>query len=234
MGWGDCGEDRNGRPIGYIIDATCDHEGCDEEIDRGLSYSCGGMHGEDEFSCDKYFCSKHLSYAWKGDGNSTFYDKEVCSSCAKILEEEGDKVSVDKNNFPNTLQGIKEYLSSLTPDDLEYIRKKSGILNTWDGWYWVEEDGLPKKEMEVGVLYEDKQKTPLIDFDMFDANDFHRHDNVKAWKPVDIQVPEWDCRRSVSSPPMDDDSKFMETFWGECMSEKENMGQTDSRGEKYD
>lgn len=46
MGWGDCGADTEGRPIGYVFEATCDHQGCSEAIDRGLSYVCGRhMHG---------------------------------------------------------------------------------------------------------------------------------------------------------------------------------------------
>lgn len=50
MGWGNCGRDRRGRPIGYMFPATCDHPDCLEEIDRGLSFACGDMHGEDEYS----------------------------------------------------------------------------------------------------------------------------------------------------------------------------------------
>ena len=59
MGWGNCGEDSQGRPIGYSHEATCDEDGCDKVIDRGLSYVCGDMHGEDEVSCEKYFCETH-------------------------------------------------------------------------------------------------------------------------------------------------------------------------------
>ena len=62
MGWGDCGLDSKGRPIGYLFEATCDYEGCDEKIDRGLSYACGGMHGEATgYDCEGYFCDKHMS-----------------------------------------------------------------------------------------------------------------------------------------------------------------------------
>jgi hypothetical protein len=60
MGWGDCGTDSLGRPIGYVFEATCDFGGCLARIDRGLSYACGGMHGDDETSCELYFCPKHI------------------------------------------------------------------------------------------------------------------------------------------------------------------------------
>lgn len=68
MGWSNCGEDDQGRSIGYQVDATCDFEGCKVEINRGLSYVCGGMHGGPEIehhgktiqTCGQYFCADHL------------------------------------------------------------------------------------------------------------------------------------------------------------------------------
>lgn len=60
MGWGDCGTDSKGRQIGYVHSARCDHPGCKTKIDRGLSYSCGGMHGTGEGGCEGYFCYQHL------------------------------------------------------------------------------------------------------------------------------------------------------------------------------
>src|SRR5690606_23075125 len=50
MGWA-VGYDSNwNRDIGYGVPTTCDHPGCNEKIDRGLSYVCGdepygGEHG---------------------------------------------------------------------------------------------------------------------------------------------------------------------------------------------
>jgi len=59
MGWAHCGTDSGGREIGYSIEAECDYPGCREKIDRGLSHVCGLMHGEDEYSCERYFCAEH-------------------------------------------------------------------------------------------------------------------------------------------------------------------------------
>lgn len=78
MGWGNCGTDSRGRPIGYNFEATCDFPDCKQAIDRGLSYACGDMHGEDEVSCELYFCSKHK--------NNTLVDfqgmvRGVCDIC---------------------------------------------------------------------------------------------------------------------------------------------------------
>lgn len=82
MGWAFCGEDNKGRPIGYGVEATCDHPDCEAEIDRGLSYACGDMHGENdpEGSCENYFCGKHLVY--------TEHDLPVrfCHACAKAID----------------------------------------------------------------------------------------------------------------------------------------------------
>jgi hypothetical protein len=62
MGWSDCGTDHEGRPIGYAHEATCDWPGCDEQIDRGLSYVCGDMHLSGE-SCNGYFCAEHRTFS---------------------------------------------------------------------------------------------------------------------------------------------------------------------------
>jgi hypothetical protein len=92
MGWADCGTDRNGRPIGYAFEATCDEEGCEEEIDRGLGHACGGMHGEDEYSCERYFCGKHLvGGPYPEDYGITNWPHPrgpLCRSCADALERE--------------------------------------------------------------------------------------------------------------------------------------------------
>lgn len=92
MGWGNCGTDSNGRPIGYNFEATCDHPGCQEKIDRGLSYVCGNMHGHDEVGCEEYFCSKHKRTFIDYDDDLTV----ICDSCAKLHLDSGDWVE-DKN-----------------------------------------------------------------------------------------------------------------------------------------
>ena len=87
MGWGDCGTDSDGRPIGYVFEAVCDEPGCNKKIDRGLSYVCGDMHGEDEYSCEQYFCEEHKSrWVKMSDGRST----AVCKKCETALLEGGE------------------------------------------------------------------------------------------------------------------------------------------------
>lgn len=62
MGWS-IGYDENWqRDIGYGVPAYCDHPGCGEKIDRGLSYVCGGQPYGGERGCGLYFCAKHLQY----------------------------------------------------------------------------------------------------------------------------------------------------------------------------
>lgn len=92
MGWGNCGEDSEGRPIGYVHEATCDHPGCDKEIDRGLSYACGGMHGKYAADgnmevCEKYFCGDHMTTVAVPDGSGKSTAIQVCQGCAEEIEE---------------------------------------------------------------------------------------------------------------------------------------------------
>jgi hypothetical protein len=62
MGWS-IGFDSNwNRDIGYGVPAECDHPDCTEQIDRGLSYVCGGNPYGEPHGCGLFFCDKHLSY----------------------------------------------------------------------------------------------------------------------------------------------------------------------------
>lgn len=61
MGWA-VGYDSNyKRDVGYGIPSYCDHPDCDEVIDRGLAYVCGGepYGGEEGEGCGLFFCVGH-------------------------------------------------------------------------------------------------------------------------------------------------------------------------------
>lgn len=60
MGWSLGYDERWKRDIGYGVPAYCDHPKCGKEIDRGLSYVCGGEPYGGEKGCGLYFCSTHL------------------------------------------------------------------------------------------------------------------------------------------------------------------------------
>lgn len=62
MGWG-TGTNAQGRDVGYMVDAVCDADGCDKQINRGLAYVCGGMHDGGEYGCGNYFCDQHLLFS---------------------------------------------------------------------------------------------------------------------------------------------------------------------------
>jgi hypothetical protein len=76
MGWS-VGYDSNWkRDVGYGVPATCDHPSCNAEIDRGLSYVCGGDPFGGEHGCGLYFCTDHLVYA--GDARDNV---QLCPAC---------------------------------------------------------------------------------------------------------------------------------------------------------
>ena len=82
MGWS-LGYDRNWkRDVGYGVPAICDDPECTEEIDRGLSYVCGGEPYGGDCGCGLYFCGNHLWYGKEaqlcrqcGDGKEPFKPK---------------------------------------------------------------------------------------------------------------------------------------------------------------
>lgn len=95
MGWANCGEDSRGRPIGYAHPATCDHPGCGAKIDRGLSYACGGMHGDDEISCERYFCEEHRQGWVLADRDGRKVTMGVCAECEAAWRAENPKETAE-------------------------------------------------------------------------------------------------------------------------------------------
>jgi len=63
MGWSVGYDDNWKRDIGYGVPAICDHPGCNNKIDRGLSHVCGYEPFGGERGCGLYFCAEHL---WAG------------------------------------------------------------------------------------------------------------------------------------------------------------------------
>lgn len=62
MGWSIGYDNTWQRDIGYGVPAICDHPKCNAEIDRGLSYVCGGYPYGGEEGCGLFFCSRHLFF----------------------------------------------------------------------------------------------------------------------------------------------------------------------------
>lgn len=81
MGWG-YGKLMDGRDAGYNVEAVCDYSGCDNKIDRGLAYACGGNHEAGDDYCADYFCYEHLIMTEKG---------QRCPDCAKLVPEEEEE-----------------------------------------------------------------------------------------------------------------------------------------------
>jgi hypothetical protein len=105
MGWASCGKDSRGRHIGYSHSARCDHPGCKRRIDRGLSYACGGMHGEGTWSCEGYFCPEHMKSV---DAEPLDLSSgQLCFACFENLvahvREHPEDFSADfiEDNIPN-------------------------------------------------------------------------------------------------------------------------------------
>jgi hypothetical protein len=73
---------RNGEKIeaGYGVTATCEKDGCEEQIDRGLAYLCGKAPGGDEYGCGGYYCEKDL---YMGPTEET---GDLCARCRARVE----------------------------------------------------------------------------------------------------------------------------------------------------
>jgi hypothetical protein len=138
MGWGNCGTDSKGRPIGYSFGATCDHKGCKAKIDRGLGYACGGMHGENGYDCEGYFCGDHMVFRYCPDDDR---GHQVCFDCAMTLDgvkaEEFQDLILHAINVLNVQGGGKareERIDKLRKEMFELVMR------------WDEFDELPADE----------------------------------------------------------------------------------------
>ena len=123
MGWSIGFDSNYNRDIGYGVPALCDHPECSEEIDRGLSYVCGGGPYGGEHGCGLYFCEKHLEYSGK-------HGVQVCSrchSCRKPFKPKPDilKWIYFKMVDPSWAEWRKE--NKLTPEEV-------GMTEDWGSY----------------------------------------------------------------------------------------------------
>lgn len=125
MSWANCGVDQEGRPIGYSVDAGCDHPGCKAKIDRGLSYVCGGMHGGGAEGGGKYFCPEHLHVSdqkqhalcrrcWQA-GMVERLHKELRPEAAELAQEPADASPQEKPTGILDLAAYKRRKEPVSP-----------------------------------------------------------------------------------------------------------------------
>lgn len=119
MGWSHCGTDSEGREIGYGIEAMCDEPGCDAEIDRGLAYACGGMHGSPP-GCEGYFCPEHLVLG---------VDAYLCERCKE--KEMAEPLTSDE------LERIREQVTASLQRRAPAFARRIAPVYRLLGWVWA-------------------------------------------------------------------------------------------------
>ena len=118
MADGDYERDSLGRPIGETFEAICDEPGCCSEINRGLKYACGGVHGKTDECCDKYFCWGDLVVLSQDEDEDE--DKRVycCMKCS-MLNDKRFKTYINKYK----IDALKEVLA-----DGDACMGESGVM----------------------------------------------------------------------------------------------------------
>lgn len=101
----------SGKEAGYGVEATCEHPGCDEKIDRGMAYACAGEPGEQGgWSCEGYFCREHLhAVGVLQDADASIELRECVSTCTQCTSylahrdqiEEAELYRADPKFAPN-------------------------------------------------------------------------------------------------------------------------------------
>ncbi len=77
MGWSIGYDNDWQRDIGYAVPAVCDHPRCNEAIDRGMAYVCGGQAYGGDYGCGLFFCAKHLYFGRSADA------PQLCKKCLR-------------------------------------------------------------------------------------------------------------------------------------------------------
>lgn len=96
---------------GYGVPAICEQPECNEEIDRGVSFACGGEPFS-EHGCDRYFCGKHFHYTYfKPDGSKCKHRKDCDCETVNVCERCRD----NKAPFPYKLE-TKEWMKHVLKD----------------------------------------------------------------------------------------------------------------------
>jgi hypothetical protein len=106
MGWAVGWDPKWQRDIGYGVPSTCDQPGCDEKIDRGLGYVCGGDPMGGEHGCGLYFCCELVTVPFvDGIAVDEIADDfneddaewvEVCERCSKNEQAFDPKPDTDE------------------------------------------------------------------------------------------------------------------------------------------
>ena len=146
MGWGNCGHDSRGRPIGYVFAATCDEPGCNAKIDRGLAYACGGMHGE-SIGCEDYFCGDHMHYAHDpGEGRGI----QVCARCAANYEE-------------TRHQEYREMLLHVSgPDSTDKLKARRDVYMMLESWDDIDDLEIDEEAMSPALVQRLRQRSDFM------------------------------------------------------------------------
>lgn len=84
---------------GYGVPAYCEQPECTEEIDRGMSYACGGEPFS-EYGCDRYFCEKHRDTVCVTALIDELHDCEIDQEEDCELRELCERCKVSDASFP--------------------------------------------------------------------------------------------------------------------------------------
>jgi hypothetical protein len=90
MGWSIGYDGQWNRDIGYGVPALCDHPGCTEEINRGLSYVCAGERPYGGGGCGLFFCEKHRQHQVYSGSEFMGFGCERCAAGVDPFEAKTD------------------------------------------------------------------------------------------------------------------------------------------------
>jgi hypothetical protein len=117
----------HGRWGGYGVPAYCEEPDCNEEIDRGMAFACGGEPFANEVGCDQYFCEKHRELTgFKMNGE--MYPDYLCDheeDCDCVFKEVCKPCATGKSAYPYKPEHPTWIKHLLTDESWEEWRKNN-------------------------------------------------------------------------------------------------------------
>jgi len=114
MGWSIGWDNTWKRDIGYGVPALCDHPDCNEKIDRGLNYICGGVPYGSDKGCGLFFCEKHKNL-------------DLCERCENNEDPFEPKEDIDDWTTFKLYASSWEEWRKENPDCVRQIRLKMSV-----------------------------------------------------------------------------------------------------------
>lgn len=181
MGYGSA-ENAEGRKVGYLVPTTCEHEGCDKQIDCGMAYACGGDHDDcGGQACAGYFCDEHMYAVDHEAMGYTEINGSLCEKCWRNAREDiADKVLAGDLNVIDPYMEVAVVHGSFSWALIQMKAGKKVRSGEWGGRRIAFIKGSCMYECRIGDTSEHDWRDLMLDSEALLATDWTLYEGEQA------------------------------------------------------